>query len=112
MVRYGDAHWFKSKGIPYSDVDYANTMWRPDLLPLPCRQNVHLTTGADGRHSFSVMGNFPAGTVMDISLCVKVSLIVIDQFPILWDFVLFSSTTKAVCAREDAEVCWPPSILI
>ena len=48
---------------------------------------------------------------MDISLCVKVSIIVVDQF-LLWDFVLMDSTAQTVCAREDAEVCWQPSILI
>ena len=103
--------WFKSKNIPYSDVDYASTMWRPDLHPLPCRENVNLTTGADGRPIFSVPAMLPSGTVMDISLCVKVSLIVVDQF-LLWDFVLIDATAQTVCARDDAEVCWQPSIPI
>ena len=40
FVRYGSAKWFENKNIPYVDVDYASTMWRPDLHPLPCRQNV------------------------------------------------------------------------
>ena len=109
LVRYGSAKWFESKNIPYSDVDYASTMWRPDLHPLPCRQNVRQTTGPDGRHSFAVVADtMPSGTVMDISLCVEVSLIVVDQFPFLWDFVLIDPTTQTVCAREDAEVCWQP----
>jgi len=53
----------------------------------------------------------PSGIVMDVSLCVKVSLIVVDQF-LLWDFVLMDPTAQTVCAREIAEVCWQPSILI
>ena len=81
-------------------------MWRPDLHPLPCRQSVRHTTAADGRHSFSVLADIiPAGTFLDISLCVKVSVIVVDQFPVLWDFVLVGATAQTVCAREDAEVC-------
>ena len=86
--RYGSAKWFEIKNIPYADVDYASTMWRPDLDPLPCRQSVSLTTAADGRHSFVVGEVIPSGTVLEISLCVEVSVIVIDQFPYLWDFVL------------------------
>jgi len=87
LVRYDTAQWFESKNIPYCDADYASTMWRPDLQPLPCRENVNLTTGADGRPIFSVPTMLPSGTVMDVSLCVKVSMIVVDQF-LLWDFVL------------------------
>ena len=30
----------------------------------------------------------PSGAVLDTSLCVEVSLYVVDQFPYLWDFVL------------------------
>ena len=106
LVRYGSGKWFEGKNIPYSDVDYASTMWRPDLHPLPCRRSVRKITGADGRHSFSVLAEtIPSGTVMDISLCVKVSLIVVDQFPVLWDFVLVRATIQTVCPREDAEVC-------
>ena len=104
LVRYGDAQWFESKNIPYSDVDYASTMWRPDLRPLPCRKNVNLETGEDGRPIFSVPEMTPSNTLMDVSLCVKVSLIVVDQF-LLWDFVLMDPTAQTVCAREDAEVC-------
>ena len=112
LVRYGGAGWFEVKNIPYADIDYASTMWRPDLHPLPCRKNVRPTTGADGRHSFAVMADtIPSGTVVEISLCVEVSVNVVDQFPFLWDFVLVNATAQ-VCAREDAEVCWQPSILI
>ena len=113
MVRYGSGKWFSEKNVPYADVDYASTMWRPDLHPLPCRENVRQTSGADGRHNFAVLvDTIPSGTVVEISLCVEVSVIVVDQFPVLWDFVLMDSTAQMVCAREDAEVCWQPSILI
>ena len=88
LVRYGSAKWFEVKNIPYLDVDYASTMWRPDLHPLPCRQRVGKITGADGRHTFAVLEAVPSGTVLEISLCVEVSVIVVDQFPFLWDFVL------------------------
>ena len=85
---YGNAHWFQEKKIPYADVDYASTMWRPDLHPLPCRQTVAQATEADGRHKFAVLETVPSGTVLEISLCVEVSVVVVDQFPYLWDFVL------------------------
>ena len=99
FVRYGDAQWFECKNIPYADIDYATTMWRPDLQPLPCRHKVARTTGADGRHSFTVVGDIPSGTVLEISLCVEVSVIVVDQFPYLWDFVLTGET-------ENERVYW------
>ena len=63
-------------------------MWRPDLHPLPCRQNVNHTTGVDGQHGFVVREAVPSGTVLEISLCVEVWVTVVDQFPFLWDFVL------------------------
>ena len=88
FIRYGPVDWFESKNIPYADVDYARTMWRPDLHPLPCRKLVRLITAADGRNSFAVLDNLLPGTVMEMSLCVEVSAIVIDQFPHLWDFVI------------------------
>ena len=102
FFRYGEAQllefWF---GKLRTDIDYANTMWRPGLHPLPCRQSVRHTTGADGRDSFAVMADtIPSGTVVDISLCVEVSLNVVDQFPVLWDFVLIDATTQTVCTRE------------
>ena len=49
---------------------------------------------------------------MDITLCVDVSVVVVDQFPVLWDFVLIGATAQTVCARENAEICEQPSILI
>ena len=91
FIGYG-AKWFQSKKVQYADVDYASTMWRPDLHPLPCRQSVDQTTGADGRHSFAVTKAVPSGTVLEISLCVEVSVVVVDQFPYLWDFVITGET--------------------
>ena len=92
FIEYGNAQWFESKGVTYADVDYANTMWRPDLQPLSCRQNVNATAGADGRHRFAVVEAISADTVLEISLCVEVSVVVVDQFPFLWDFVLTGET--------------------
>ena len=106
LVRYGSAKWFEDKNIPYVDVDYASTIWRPGLHPLPCRENVRQTSGADGRHNFAVLvDTIPSGTVVEISLCVEVSVVVVDQFPYLWDFVIMDSTTQTVRAREGEEVC-------
>ena len=92
FVRYGNAEWFEERNVSYADVDYASTMWRPDLQPLPCRENVRQTTGADGRHSFAVRGTIPSGTVLEISLCVEVSVIAVDQLPFLRDFVFTGET--------------------
>ena len=88
FIRYGSMKWFEHRNIPRADVDYASTMWRPDLHPLPCRKSVAQTTGADGRHSFFVREALPSGTVLEVSLCLEVSVVVVDQFPFLWDFVL------------------------
>ena len=88
FVRYGSEEWFQCKNIPYADIDYASTMWRPDLEPLPCRQKLAVTTGADGRHIFTVVRAMPSGIVLETSLCVEMSVTVVDQFPYLWDFVL------------------------
>ena len=92
FIRYGEAQWFQCKNIQRVDVDYASTMWRPDLQPLPCRQNVAQTAGTDGRHSYAVVEAVPPGTVLEISLCLEVSVRVVDQFPYLWDFVLPGET--------------------
>ena len=98
FVRYGDADWFELRNIPYADVDYASTIWRPDLHPLPCRQSVRPITGADGQHSFAVLADtIPSGTVVEISMCLEVSVIVVDQFPFLWDFVIMDAKTQQVC---------------
>ena len=88
FIRYGSAEWFEYKNVPRADVDYASTMWRPELHPLPCRQTVRHATTADGQYRFAVLEAVPSGTIVDVSLCVEVSVIVVDQFPYLWDFVL------------------------
>ena len=96
FIRYGSATWFQSKGIPRVDVYYANTMWRPDLHRLPCRQNVAQTTGVDGQHSYAVVEAVSLGTVIEISLCLEVAVRVVDQFPFLWDFVLTGETKMSI----------------
>ena len=63
-------------------------MWRPDLHPLPRRQSVAQTIGADGRHSFVMRDAVPSGTVLEVSLCLELSVVVVDQFPFLGGFVL------------------------
>ena len=89
FVRYGTAAWFEHKNIPYLDVDYASTMWRPDLHPLPCRQYVARTIDrGDELYSFAAIEAMPSGVVLEVSLCVEVSAVVVDQFPFLRDFVL------------------------
>ena len=92
FIQYANAKWFQYRNIPRADVDYASTMWRPDLHPLPCRQNVTQTTGADGRHSYIVVEAIPSGTVLEISPCLEVPVRIVDQFPYLWDFVLTGET--------------------
>ena len=107
FYRYGGAKWFERKKVPYADVDYASTRWRPDLEPLPCRQDVIQTTGADGRRSYAVGKAVPSGTVLEISLCLEVPVIVVDQFPFLWDFVLTGETehVHAACQQTTHTVC-------
>ena len=92
FIRYGSAKWFEGKNLSYADVDYASTMWRPDLHPLPYRRKVAQRTRADGRHSYVVLETIRPGSILEISLCVVVSVVVIDQFPFLWDFVLIGET--------------------
>ena len=92
FFRYGGPQWFESKNIPYIDVDYASTRWRPDLQPLPCRKKVIQITGADGRRTYVVLEPVPSGAVVEISLCLEVPVVVVDQFPYLWDFVLTGET--------------------
>ena len=92
FISYGSAKWFKSKNIPYADIDFATTKWRPDLQPLPCRRNVAQITGADGQHSFTVAEAIPPGTVLEISLCLEVSVVVVDELPYVQDFVLTGET--------------------
>ena len=101
FVRYGSAKWFKSKNISYANVDYASTMWRPDLQPLPCPLRVGLITGPDGRNNFAVPEAVSSGTVLQVALCVEVSVVVVDQFPYLWDFVLTGETENDhICCQQ------------
>ena len=92
FVSYGGPEWFETKNLSYTVVDYASTMWRPDLQPLPCRKNVMQTTGADGRRRYAVREAVASGAVLEISLCLNVPIIVVDQFPLLWDYVLTRET--------------------
>ena len=92
FVSYGGPQWFEAKNIPQTNVGYTSTRWRPELQPLPCRKNVVQTTGADGRRSYVVREAVPSGAVLEISLCLEVPVIAVDQFPFLWDFVLTRET--------------------
>ena len=92
FVTYGGPQWFESKNLPYNDVNYTSTRWRPNLQPLPCRKKVIQTTGADGRRNYTVREAIPSGTILEISLCLEVPVVIVDQFPFLWDFVLTSET--------------------
>ena len=98
FYRYGTAQWFKTKNIPYTKFDYTNTMWRPELQPLPCRKHVIQTIGSDGQRSYAVQDAVPSGTIVEISLCLEVPLVVVDQLPYLWDFVLTGETRENVHA--------------
>ena len=88
FVSYGGLPWFEAKNIPYTDFDYASTRWRPDLQPLPCRKNVIQTILADGRRMYAVHEAVSSGDILEISLCLEVPVVVVDQFPYLWDFVI------------------------
>ena len=92
FILYGSAKWFEGRNLSYADVDYASTMWRPDLHPLPYRRNIVQRTGVDGRHSYAVLEAIRPGSILEISPCVEVSLNVVDQLPFLWDFVLTGET--------------------
>ena len=105
FIRYGDVTWFQWKNIPCTNIDYASTMWRPDLHPLPCRQDVAQTTEADGRHSYAVVEAVPSGTVLEISLCLEVSVRVVDQFPFLWEFVLTGETENNEYTGVPTDFC-------
>ena len=92
FIRYGNAQWFERKNIPYADVKYESTMWRPDLQPLPLRQPVSQATGADGRHSFFVRKAVPSGTVLEVSLCLAVSTAAVDRLSYVRELVLNGET--------------------
>ena len=105
LIRYGSAQWFECRNIPYSDVDYASTMWRPDLRPLPCRRNVTQTTGTDGRYSFAIREPVPSGTVLEVSLCLEVSVMFVDQLPFLRDFVLTGEMENGYTSCQQTSAC-------
>ena len=39
-------------------------------------------------HSFAIVEAVPSGTVLEISVCLEMSVSIVDQLPFLWDFVL------------------------
>ena len=88
FVSYGGPDWFEDKNLPYIDVDYARTQWRPELHPLPCRQDVVQRTGADGTRSYVVLAAVSSGTGLDISPCLEVPANVVDDSPYLRDSTL------------------------
>ena len=87
FVSYGDAEWFEDKNISYIDVDYASAQWRPELHPLPCRQNVVQRKGRDGRLRYIALADISSGTVIEISVCLEMPTIAVDKFS-LWDYAL------------------------
>ena len=86
FISYG-AGWFEDKNIPYINVDYASTQWRPELHPLPCGKKVLQRTGVDGTRSYVVLADISSGTVLEVSLCLEVPTNVVDKFS-LWDYAL------------------------
>ena len=100
FIRYGSARWFADRNLSYSDVDYASTRWRADLLPLPMRLKVAQIIGADGRHSYAVLEDVRPGSILEISVCVEVSVVVVDQLPFLRDYVL--------TGEMESQHTWPP----
>ena len=91
LIKYGNADWFEGKNLSHAAVDYASTMWRPDLNPLPYRRKI-AQRWVDGRHSYAVLDATKPGSILEISICVEVSVVVVDQFSYLWDFVLTGET--------------------
>ena len=100
FIRYGNASWFAKRNLSDSDVDYASTRWRADLHPLPMRLKVAQTIGADGRHSYAVLEDVRSGSILEISVCVEVSVVVVDQLPFLRDYVL--------TGEMESQHTWPP----
>ena len=93
---YGGESWFLSKGIAYTAVDYASTMWRPDLQPLPCCQDIEQATDANGLRSYTAPSAIPSGTVLDVSLSLAVPAKYLDQFPALRDSTLPGQTANVL----------------
>ena len=88
FIRYGDAFWFEGRNLSYIDVDFASTRWRPDLKALPYRRKIAQGIGADGHRRYAVLEPIKPDSILEVSLCVEISLVSVDQFPFLWDFVL------------------------
>ena len=102
FVFYGGKKWFDSKGVSYATVDYANTMWRPDLQPLPCWRNVEQATDANGLRSYTALSAIPSGTVLDISLCLAVPANFVGQFLVLRNSTLPGQTANVHAAYQQA----------
>ena len=47
----------------------------------------------------------PSGVILDVSICVKVSVVVVDQFPFLWDFVLTGETENNEYTGVPTDFC-------
>ena len=75
-------------------MDYASTRWRPDLQPLPCDQTVLQQIDSDGRHSYTFPTALQSGTILGTFICTEVPVTVLDQFPVLKDFVLTGQMGK------------------
>ena len=68
-------------------------MWWPEIKPLPCHKNVVQIIEADaGRRRYVVNESVPSCADLEVSLCLVVPVIVVDQFPFLWNFVLTGET--------------------
>ena len=87
---------------PYTAVDYASTMWRPDLQPLPCCQDIEQTTDANGLRSYTALSAIPSDTVLDVSLCLDVPANFVDQFPALRNSTLPGQTQHVHAAHQQA----------
>ena len=87
--------WFERNNLKYISVDAALTTWRPELTPLPCRIPVIETTAdGDGDVSFIITREVSAGTVLEISVCLKMPADLVDTYSI-GDVVLTGHTENA-----------------
>ena len=100
FMSYGGANWFEDKNLSYVDVDYASTKWRPELHPLPCPQKVVQRIEVDGTRSYVVPAAISAGTVLEVSICLEVPAILVDEF-FLRDYILTGWS-------DGEHTCWSP----
>ena len=100
FVSYGGEKWFKNKGLPLTVVDYGSTMWRPELKPLPCCQNIQQETKANGARTYTSLTAIPVDTVVDISLSLDVLASAFEHFPGLRDFTLPGQTEHVHAAHQ------------